>query len=145
MKARTTALILTAVVLVYLVLLADRAVALLRTGTAVGVGLGIGVLIIPLIGLWIAWMNLRFGMRTEQLAKRLDSEGGLPDTSELPRRPSGRVDHEAADAYFEQMRAGATAEPDDWRGWYRLAYAYDVAGDRRRARETMRRAVELAD
>lgn len=145
MKARTTALILTVVMLVYLVLLAGRAVALLRTGTAVGIGLGVGVFIIPLVGLWIAWMNLRFGMRTEQLAKRLDREGGLPDTSELPRRPSGRVDREAADAYFEQIRTDATADPGDWRGWYRLAYAYDVAGDRRRARETMRRAVELAE
>lgn len=145
MKARFLAVVLTAVVVVYLVLLADRAVRLLATGNVVGILLGIGVLVLPLIGLWIAWVNLRFGMRMEKLTKRLAAEDGLPDVSDLPRRPSGRVDRDAADEYFERMRAEAAEQPKDWRGWYRLAYAYDVAGDRGRARETMRHALELAD
>ena len=34
-------------------------------------------------------------------------------------------------------------DPDDWRRWYRLARAYDYAGDRARARETMSKAVEM--
>ncbi|MGK2884132.1 MAG: tetratricopeptide repeat protein, partial [Rhodococcus sp. (in: high G+C Gram-positive bacteria)] len=34
-------------------------------------------------------------------------------------------------------------DPDNWRNSYRLARAYDYAGDRSRARETMKRAVEL--
>lgn len=144
MKARTLALLLTAVVVVYLVLLAQRGVLLLSTGTAVGIGLGLGVLLLPVVGLWIAWANLRFGIRAEKLTNRLAAEGGLPDTSELPRRPSGRVERAAADAYFEQVRTAADAEPDDWRGWYRLAHAYDLAGDRRRAREAMRHAITLA-
>jgi Flp pilus assembly protein TadD len=33
--------------------------------------------------------------------------------------------------------------PEDWRAWFRLAHAYDVAGDRGRAREAMRKAIEL--
>jgi Flp pilus assembly protein TadD len=41
------------------------------------------------------------------------------------------------------VRAEVEADPDDWRRWYRLARAYDYAGDRTRARETMRKAVEL--
>ncbi len=139
------AVVLTAVVLVYLVLLAERAFQLIGTGQVAGILLGIGVLILPFVGLWIAWVNLRFGMRMERLTKRLEAEDGLPDISELPRRPSGRVDREAADEFFEQIRAEAARDPENWRGWYRLAYAYDVAGDRRRARETMRRALELAD
>ncbi|WP_020498393.1 hypothetical protein [Sciscionella marina] len=145
MKAKVMAVVLTAVVLVYLVLLAERAFQLIGTGQITGILLGIGVLILPFVGLWIAWVNLRFGMRMERLTKRLEAEDGLPDISELPRRPSGRVDREAADEFFEQIRAEAAREPENWRGWYRLAYAYDVAGDRRRARETMRRALELAD
>jgi Flp pilus assembly protein TadD len=34
--------------------------------------------------------------------------------------------------------------PDDWRTWFRLGIAYDDAGDRRRAREAMRRAISLS-
>ncbi|MDT5275119.1 MAG: hypothetical protein QOG95_2051, partial [Mycobacterium sp.] len=30
-----------------------------------------------------------------------------------------------------------------WRRWYRLARAYDYAGDRGRAREAMKQALEL--
>jgi Flp pilus assembly protein TadD len=53
------------------------------------------------------------------------------------------VDRDAADAWFEQRRAELEAHPDDWRHWYRLAHAYDIAGDRRRARTTMRKALDL--
>jgi hypothetical protein len=143
-KARTTAILLTAVLVVYFVLLGERAVLLLQTGTGVGIGLGVAVLILPLVGAWIAVVNLRFGVEVERLARRLADEDTLPDASELPRRPSGRVDRDAADAWFDERKAEVDAEPADWRRWYRLAYAYDLAGDRRRARETMRHALRLA-
>lgn len=145
MKARTTALLVTGILVVYLVLMTQQAVLLIETGTKVGIGLGIGVLLLPLLGAWIAFMNLRFGVRVERLARRLADEDELPDVSELPRRPSGRVDRGAADAWFDERRAEVEASPGDWRRWYRLAYAYDVAGDRRRARETMRHALRLAE
>ena len=41
------------------------------------------------------------------------------------------------------VRTEVETDPDDWRRWYRLARAYDYAGDRRRAREAMRTALEL--
>ncbi|GHF76344.1 hypothetical protein FHX82_002544 [Amycolatopsis bartoniae] len=143
MRARNVALLLTAALVVYLVLLADRAVELVRTGTAVGITLGIAVFVLPLLGAWMVVATWRSGVRIQQLGRRLDEEGGLPDVSDLPRRPSGRVDRAAADAWFEDRRAELEAHPDDWRYWYRLAYAYDIAGDRRRARATMRKAVDL--
>lgn len=143
MKARNIALLLTAVLVVYLVLLAQRAVELLRIGTPTGVALGAAVLVLPLLGVWMVVATWRSGTQIQRLARRLDAEGGLPDTEELPRMPSGRVDRKAADEWFEQRRAELEEHPDDWRHWYRLAYAYDLAGDRRRARETMRRAVDL--
>ncbi|GLZ31175.1 membrane protein [Lentzea sp. NBRC 105346] len=143
MNTRVTALILTACLVVYFVLLGQRGVLLIGTGEPVGIALGIGVLLLPLIGVWIAWTNLRFGWQTEKMARELADQGGLPDTSALPRRPSGRVDRDAADAWFEDRRAEVEATPEDWRAWFRLAHAYDIAGDRRRARETMRRAIEL--
>ena len=144
LSARSTALLLTAVLVLYFVLLAGRAIALIKTGTGVGVGLGIGVLLLPVVGAWVAVATIRFGLRTEQLARRLADEGTLPDTSDLPRMPSGRIDRDSADAWFEQRRTEVEAAPDDWRTWFRLAHGYDIAGDRRRAREAMRKALELA-
>ena len=73
-------------------------------------------------------------------AKRLDE-----DPPELPRSPSGRVDRTAADELFDRRRVEVEAAPEDWRRWYRLAVAYDLAGDRRRARAAMRTAIARAD
>ncbi|GAA3840114.1 tetratricopeptide repeat protein [Saccharothrix violaceirubra] len=143
MRTRSVAFLITAALAVYFVLLGGRAVVLLGTGDPVGIGLGIGVLVLPVIGVWIAWTNLRFGFVTERMARRLDAEGGLPDVSDLPRRPSGRVERDAADALFERRSAEVEESPEDWRRWFLLAQAYDLAGDRGRARETMRRAIEL--
>ncbi|MBP2323933.1 hypothetical protein JOF56_004318 [Kibdelosporangium banguiense] len=144
LSARTTALLLTAALALYFVLLTGRAVALLRTGTGVGIGLGVGVLLLPIVGAWVVYATIRFGLRIEQLAQRLAAEGTLPDTSDLPRMPSGRIDRSAADAWFEERRAEVEGAPEDWRAWFRLAHGYDIAGDRRRAREAMRKALELA-
>jgi hypothetical protein len=98
---------------------------------------------LPLLGAWMVVATWRSGTQIQRLARRLEAEGGLPEVSDLPRRPSGRVDRAAADEWFEQRRAELEQHPEDWRHWYRLAYAYDIAGDRRRARATMRRAVDL--
>lgn len=142
-RTRQLAVVATVAVAVYLVLLAGRAVELLRSGEPVAVALGVGVLVLPLLGAWMLVATWRSGLAVQRLSRRLEAEGGLPDTSDLPRRPSGRVDREAADAWFELRRAEVEKAPDDWRAWYRLAYAYDIAGDRKRARGVMRKAVEL--
>ena len=143
MKALWTSIILTAALVVYFVLLADRAVLLIQAGGVVGVGLGVAVLILPLIGVWFVVAQWRNGIKIDRLARRLESEGGLPDVSGLPRRPSGRVDRAAADEWFAARKVEVEQSPEDWRAWFRLAHAYDVAGDRGRAREAMRRAIEL--
>ncbi|MGO1049922.1 hypothetical protein [Crossiella sp. CA198] len=145
MNARRVAYILTAVLAVYLVLLAERAYTLVTSGTAVAFILGLAILILPILGAWMVLAELRFGSRTEALARRLDEAGELPDISDLPRRPSGRVERDAADAWFAERKAEVDAAPTDWRGWFKLAQAYDIAGDRRRARESMRKAIELGN
>lgn len=143
MKARNVALLMTAALAVYFVLLAGRAIALFEEGGAVPILLGIGVLLLPLLGVWVVYSTWHSGVRIQQLSRRLDAEGGLPDISDLPRRASGRVERQAADVWFDARQAEVEADPADWRNWYRLAFAYDIAGDRRRARETMRKAVEI--
>jgi cytochrome c-type biogenesis protein CcmH/NrfG len=129
--------------LVYLALLGRTAVLMIGSGRAVAIVLGVALLILPAIGLWVMIATLRAGFAHQKLA-RLAAEDGMDlDVSALPRRPSGRIERGAADALFDTVRAELEDDPDDWRRWYRLARAYDYAGDRSRARETMKTAVEL--
>ena len=127
----------------YFAMLTRTAVALIRSGTPAAVALGIGVLILPVVGAWVMVATLRAGLAHQRLARLAAEDGMELDVTDLPRVPSGRIQREAADALFQTTRAELDADPDNWRRWYRLARAYDYAGDRSRARETMRRAVEL--
>jgi cytochrome c-type biogenesis protein CcmH/NrfG len=129
--------------LAYLVMLGRTAVLMIGSGRAVGVALGAALLILPAIGLWAMIATLRAGFAHQKLARLAADEGMELDVSALPRRPSGRIERDAADALFDTVRAELHDDPDDWRRWYRLARAYDYAGDRSRAREAMKTAVEL--
>ena len=129
----------------YLVLLGRIAVLMIGSGRPAAVGLGVGLLILPGIGLWAMIATLRSGFAHQRLARLAAEDGMELDVSELPRLPSGRIDREAADAVFHTVRAELEADPDDWRRWYRVARAYDYAGDRRRAREAMKKAVQLQE
>jgi cytochrome c-type biogenesis protein CcmH/NrfG len=129
--------------LAYLVLLGRLAVAMIGSGRAAAVGLGLALLIMPVIGLWAIIATLRAGFAHQKLARLIAEDGMELDASALPRRPSGRIQRDAADALFATVRTEVEADPDDWRRWYRLARAYDYAGDRRRAREAMKTALEL--
>ncbi|NHC44587.1 hypothetical protein [Motilibacter aurantiacus] len=142
MSARRTALLLAALVLVYAAFIGWRGVVLVADGRPAAVVLGVAVLLLPVVGLWLVWAELRFGRQVEVLGRELDAEGGLP-VDDLPRRPSGRPERAAADELFERRSAEARAFPEDWRAWFRLALAYDAAGDRARARRTMRRAIAV--
>ena len=142
MRTRTTVAVMVLVVVFYAVLIGVKGVGLLASGSLVGQALGLALIVLPLIGLLLVWREIEFGRRTAVLAHTLEQEGGLP-VDDLPRRPSGRVDRGAADAQFAQMRDEAEANPDDWRVWFRLALAYDAAGDRTRARAAARHAVAL--
>jgi cytochrome c-type biogenesis protein CcmH/NrfG len=129
--------------LAYFVLLGRLAIAMIASGRAAAVGLGAALLIMPFIGLWALIATLRAGFAHQKLARLIAEDGMELDTSALPRRPSGRIERDAADALFATVRTEVEADPDDWRRWYRLARAYDYAGDRRRAREAMKTAVEM--
>jgi Flp pilus assembly protein TadD len=124
----------------YFALIGYRGVYLLGQSSFVLRALGAAVLVVPLIGAWLAIAEIRFGRATERLARLLPPD----DVSPVPRTAAGRPDRAAADAAFERRRADVEAAPTDWRRWYRLAQAYDDAGDRRRAREAMRTAIERA-
>ncbi|KQO63079.1 hypothetical protein ASF23_09430 [Curtobacterium sp. Leaf261] len=143
-STRFAGVVVIAVLLVlYIVVIGQRAVAFIATGLAVGIAIGVALVVVGLIGLLLLVLELRFGFRITRLATRLEAEGGTPD-DEVPLRPSGRVDRAAADALFPKYRDEVEASPEDWRAWFRLGVVYDAAGDRRRARSAMRTALRYA-
>jgi hypothetical protein len=137
MTARRVVALLLIALAAYFALIGYRGIYLLGQDSVRLKVLGGAVLVLPLIGVWVVVAELRFGFATERLAVAYDE-----DPPDLPRAASGRVDRAAADALFERCRVDVEAAPSDWRGWYRLAVAYDLAGDRRRARAAMRTAIE---
>ncbi len=134
--------LVTLLLVFYLVVSLQRSILLLTDGNLTAQAIGAAYLVLPIVGAWALIRELMFGARTEQMAKVLEAEGGLP-VDELPRTPAGRIIREAADAEFEKYKAEAEAAPDDWRSWFRLSCAYDAAGDRKRARASMRDAGRL--
>jgi tetratricopeptide (TPR) repeat protein len=131
--------------IVYFVLLGRIATAFIVSGRPAAIGLGLALMILPLIGVWVMVSTLRAGLAHQRLARIIHDEGLELDVSALPRMPSGRIRREAADALFQSVREEVERDPGNWRHWYRLARAYDYAGDRARAREAMSKAVEMQE
>ncbi|HIW67565.1 hypothetical protein G6016_01270 [Dietzia aerolata] len=106
-------------------------------------GLGVGIILLTVVGAWATWAILRNGFELQRISAAAAAEGIELDISGLDHRPSGRLEHDAADALFDEVSAEYQADPENWRTNYRLARAYDHAGDRLRAREVMRTAMDL--
>lgn len=142
MKGRTAAILMAALLALYIVLIGWRAVQFVATGEPIAVGIGIALIVLPLVGAWALGRELLFGVRSQRLVAVLDAEGALPEET-LPTRASGRPLREAADEDFARFQAEVEAAPEDWRTWFRLGLAYDASGDRRRARKAIIRAIAL--
>ena len=141
MKNKIAVALLTALTLLFAVLALWSAVAFIVADNWIAKVLGVAVIAIVIVGVWALVREIRFGANTEKLAQILDVEGNLP-VDNLP-RVRGRIDRAAADKEFETYRAETTADPDNWRSWYRLGLAYDAAGDRKRARAALRDAITM--
>ncbi|MFB1299362.1 hypothetical protein ACAG24_028040 [Mycobacterium sp. pW049] len=131
--------------IVYFVLLGRAAFILIGSGEVAPIGLGMAILILPGIGVWVLLATLRAGLAHQRLARKAREQGMELDVADLPRRASGRIERDAADALFQTVRAELEDDPGNWLRWYRLARAYDYAGDRSRARETMKKAVQMEE
>lgn len=145
-RTRRTALagavVLTALLAVYVWLVAARAIALIATGKIVGIVLGAAFLVLPLVVIWLIVREWMLAIDVQRMADELAAADALP-VDDLPRSPGGRIDRSVAREQFDAARDVAEEAPDDWRSWYHLAFAYDAAGDRRRARESLRTARRL--
>jgi len=136
------AVLVTALLGLWVWLVAVRSVQLIGTGRAVGVALGTAFLVLPLLVVALIVREWLLAVDVQKMADELSRSGELP-VDDLPRSPGGRVDRAVARARFEPARQAVEAAPDDWHVWYRLAFAYDAAGDRRRARSSLRTASRL--
>lgn len=142
MRNRIAAIVMAAILALYLVLVFQRAIMLMATGEGIAIAMGIALLALPIVAAWAIGRELLFGARTEKLVKILDAEGGLP-VEDLPVRASGRPLRDAADEEFPRYKEEVEAQPESWRAWFRLGLAYDASGDRRRARAALRESIRL--
>ncbi|MCK0116673.1 hypothetical protein BCE75_107126 [Isoptericola sp. CG 20/1183] len=136
------ALAVSALLALYVVAIVERGAAMVGSGEPLLIGIGLAVLIIPLLVIGLVAREFWLAARVQRMADELAAAGQLP-VDDLPRSPGGRIDRAAADEAFGEFRDAVDAAPTDWRAWYRLAFAYDAAGDRRRARAALRQASSL--
>jgi hypothetical protein len=134
---------ISALLALYLIFAGYRAIVLLGSAQPLGITMGVALLVLPLIGIWALWRELRFGLTSARLLKQLEAEGMAPD-DQVELLPSGRFDRDAADALFPKYQAETEANPLSWQSWLRLGLIYDACGDRRRARGAVNQAIKLA-
>jgi hypothetical protein len=142
MRGKIGVVVMAALLLLYLVLVTQLSFRLLAVDEPIGKAIGVALLVLPLLGLWALIAELMFGVRSQRLVGILGERGELP-VDDLPKLTSGRPVREAADAEFPRYRAEVEQNPESWAAWFRLGLAYDAAGDRRRARAAIRRAIGM--
>ncbi len=136
------AIAVTALLALYVWAVVGRGIALIGTGVPVGIAIGLGVLLLPLLCIALIIREWMLGASVQRMADELADRGELPE-DHLPRSPGGRIDKAAAQAAFLPARDYAQEHPKDWQAWFNVAFAYDAAGDRRRARGALRTASAL--
>lgn len=142
MTARIGAIVMAALLALYLVFVGHYALLLINSEEPAAKAMGFALAVLPLIGAWALVSELLFVRRGQRLIAVLGEEGGLP-VDDLPRLPSGRIDPRAADLEFEVHQVDVEQHPESWQSWLRLGLAYDASGDRSRARWATRKAIAL--
>ena len=135
---------MSALVVMYLVLVAERSLALIGSGESIGIAIGSLMIFLPAVAFWGIFMELRFGLRIEKLGEALKKENAWPQFP-FELRPSGRPTKDSAQEVFDEFRQKVKADESNWKSWFALGLAYDAAGDRPRARKAMRQAISLAN
>ncbi|GAA2233771.1 hypothetical protein GCM10010401_02020 [Rarobacter faecitabidus] len=141
-KAITPVVLVTVLLAIYLWAVTGSAIALIKTGEWHGIGIGVAVLALPVIVVFFVMRELMLASRVQAMANELARLDELPK-DELPRSPGGRIDRKAADEAFLHVREVVAEDPENWKNWYNLAFAYEAAGDRSRARQSLRKAAAI--
>jgi len=125
----------------YVLLLAGRSWTLIQESNPIAVLMGLGMAVFPLVAIWAIYKEIRFGMASEKLVKRAIAVGVTE--LELELRPSGRATKDSAERAFESVKD--SFDETSWSSWLLLSEAYEASGDRKRARQAMRKALLIAD
>ncbi|MFM6980893.1 MAG: tetratricopeptide repeat protein [Micrococcales bacterium] len=126
----------------YAITLGAQTVALFQSSSPIGIAMGTFLIFIPLLGIWGIAVEVRFGIRAEKLAKKIQDEGKWPNL-DFETTPSGRPVKANALKVFDRIKEESQGHEDDYHSWFNLALAYDACGDRKRARACMRKAIKL--
>jgi len=140
-SAKLGAVVMAALVLMYVALLGQKGFLFLLEANPVAKVIGGSILVIPVVGAWAIYRELRFGLAIEKLGKLLENEGNWP-RFRFGVLPSGRANKAEALQEFQEYKDAALADEDNWRKWFALGLIYDACGDRKRARSAMRQAIE---
>jgi len=140
-SAKLGAVVMAALVLMYVALLGQKGYLFLLEANPVAKVIGGSILVIPVVGAWAIYRELRFGLAIEKLGKLLENEGNWP-RFRFGVLPSGRANKAEAIQEFQEYKDAALADEDNWRKWFALGLIYDACGDRKRARSAMRQAIE---
>ena len=133
--AKRVAFILAAVLAVYLAFAGMRGFDLLSSANTSVKLLGVCVIILPILGGFLIFREIRFGYATSELGKQVNPEL-LPTTDIKPRSPE-------AQEYVEAAIAQAKADESNWQHWFCVGIGYDLVGQRKLARECMQHAVSI--
>ena len=140
--AKLGAVVMTGLTVMYVFLLGEKGWVLLQQPNVIAKLMGGLILMFPAVAIWAIIRELIFGLKIEKLAGKVEESGQWPQFN-FKLRPSGRPTRESANTEFERIRGLVEANENDWLAWFTLGLAYDAAGDRRRARLAMRKALAL--
>jgi cytochrome c biogenesis protein CcdA len=143
MNAKIGAFVMGGFTLLYCLLLTNTAIKLISADHWIGKAMGVLLLVFPLVAVAFTVREFLFGVQLERLSKRIDNSGQWP-LFDLELRPSGRPTKESANANFVIQKQKVENNEHSYLNWFALGLAYDAAGDRRRARESMRQAIKLS-
>lgn len=143
MKGNLSAAVMGVLTLIYVALLANTGFKLVAMDSAVAKSMGALILVFPIFAIWLTFMEFRFAVQLEKLTDRISAAGNFPKLA-FEYRPSGRATKASAAIVFEEYAKKVAADESNYLNWFALGLAYDAAGDRRRARTAMRRALKLS-
>mgnify|MGYP000093007789 FL=1 len=142
-NAKLGAALMALLTLIYTGLLANTGITLLVLDEPVAKFMGALILVFPIFSIWLTIREFVFGVQIERLASKIEREGKWPQF-DFEYRPSGRPTRASADRVFESFATAAHNNPSSAHAWFSLGLAYDAAGDRKRARQAMRKALVLS-
>ena len=131
---------MTALAVIYVLLLGQKGVLLLLEDNWVAKVMGLGLLVLPLVAAWAILTEVKFGIDAERLA-RTNTQPAL----QFELRPSGRPTKESAQLEFDRIKSLVSQDLENWELWFRLGECYDASGDRKLARKSIRKAINLAN